>query len=293
VVARWTLPHPACARAVHGSTVAPVSAVRPQKTRYGRARLRTLLVIGIGAGNPEQLTLEAIEALNRVDVFFVMDKGSAKADLNELRKRICERHAKRAYRLVELPDSARDPAIESYEARVAAWHDQRVRLYEEFLARELGDDQCGGVLVWGDPSLYDSTLRLLEELGRRGLAFDYRVIPGISSVQALAASHRIALNRIGGSVLLTTGRRLADAVREGHDDLVVMLDGECSFKALDPRGFEIYWGAYLGMPNERLVKGLLADVGAEIERVRAELRAEHGWIMDTYLLRRIDPTHGA
>jgi len=247
-------------------------------------------LIGIGVGNPEQLTLQAIEALNRVDVFFVMDKGPAKADLNELRRRICERYiVSRAYRVVELPDQARDPAIESYEARVAAWHEQRVQRYQEFLERELGSDQCGGILVWGDPSLYDSTLRLIEELARRGLAFDYQVIPGISSVQALAASHRIALNRIGGSVHVTTGRRLAAAVREGHDDVVVMLDGECSWKTVDPLAFEIYWGAYLGMPNECLLKGALKDVGGEIERVRAALRDEHGWIMDTYLLRRIEP----
>ncbi len=253
--------------------------------------MRRLLLIGIGVGNPEQLTLQAIEALNRVDVFFVMDKGPAKADLNALRKRICERYIeRRVYRVVELPDQPRDPAIESYEARVAAWHEQRVQRYQESLERELGSDQCGGILVWGDPSLYDSTLRLIEELVRRGFALEYQVIPGISSVQALAASHRIALNRIGGAVHVTTGRRLAAAVNEGHDDIVVMLDGECSWKVVDPDGFEIYWGAYLGMPHERLLRGALRDVSDEIERVRAALRAEHGWIMDTYLLRRIEPT---
>jgi precorrin-6A synthase len=110
----------------------------------------------------------------------------------------------------------------------------------------------------------------------------------VGSVQALAASHRIVLNRVGGAVHLTTGRRLVEAVRAGHDDIVVMLDGECAWKALDPRAFEIYWGAYLGLPQERLVKGVLSDVGDEIERVRTALRAEHGWIMDTYLLRRME-----
>jgi precorrin-6A synthase len=250
--------------------------------------MRTLLLIGIGVGNPEQLTLEAVEALNQVDVFFVMDKGTAKADLNELRKRICERFVRsRAYRMVELPDNPRDPAIEPYEARVAAWHDQRARLYRESLERELAEDGCGGILVWGDPSLYDSTLRVLEQVAERGLRFDYRVIPGISSVQALAASHRIALNRVGGAVHFTTGRRLAAAAREGHDDVVVMLDGECSWKELDPDAFEIYWGAYLGWPHERVIKGVLKDVSGEIERERQELREEHGWIMDTYLIRRL------
>jgi precorrin-6A synthase len=261
------------------------------RTGHIQVRVRTLLVIGIGVGNPEQLTLEAVQALNQVDVFFVMDKGPAKADLNALRKRICERFVKdRAYRVLDLPDNPRDPAIEPYEARVASWHHRRARLYEESFATELADNRCGGILVWGDPSLYDSTLRVIEQVAARGLRFDYRVIPGISSVQALAASHRIALNRIGGSVHFTTGRRLAAAAREGHDDVVVMLDGECSWKALDPDAFEIYWGAYLGWPQERVIKGVLSDVTDEIERVRSALRAEHGWIMDTYLVRRIGET---
>jgi precorrin-6A synthase len=130
-------------------------------------------------------------------------------------------------------------------------------------------------------------LRILEDVQRRGIAFESEVIPGVSSVQALAASHRIVLNRVGGSVHITTGRRLAEALSAGLDDIVVMLDGEGAWKACDPDAFEIYWGAYLGTPHELLVRGVLRDVGPELERMRAEARARHGWIFDTYLVRRI------
>ena len=54
---------------------------------------------------------------------------------------------------------------------------------------------------------------------------------------------------------------------------------------LDPE-IEIYWGAYLGTPDQLLLEGTIGAVGSDIEKVRAEARAEHGWIMDTYLLRR-------
>jgi precorrin-6A synthase len=47
----------------------------------------------------------------------------------------------------------------------------------------------------------------------------------------------------------------------------------------------IYWGAYLGTDRERLIRGPLAEVAEEIDRVRESARQEHGWIMDTYLLR--------
>ena len=46
---------------------------------------RTVYVIGIGAGDPEHLTLQAVAAMNRVDVFFTIDKGEATAELAALR----------------------------------------------------------------------------------------------------------------------------------------------------------------------------------------------------------------
>jgi precorrin-6A synthase len=142
--------------------------------------------------------------------------------------------------------------------------------------------------VWGDPSLYDSTIDVIERILADGaVVFEYEVIPGISSVQALAARHRIALNRVGGAVQITTGRRLSnDGWPDGVDDLVVMLDADCSFRALDPDGVEIFWGAYLGTPDELLAAGPLAEAGSRIEELRAEARRRKGWIMDTYLLRR-------
>ena len=52
--------------------------------------MRRVFVIGIGAGNPDYVTVQAINALNEVDVFFVMDKGHEKEDLVRLRRE-CER----------------------------------------------------------------------------------------------------------------------------------------------------------------------------------------------------------
>jgi precorrin-6A synthase len=63
-----------------------------------------------------------------------------------------------------------------------------------------------------------------------------------------------------------------------------MLDAQTAFtEHLDA---DIYWGAYLGTPDEILISGPLREVASEIEKVRAEARDRKGWIMDTYLLRR-------
>ena len=112
-------------------------------------------------------------------------------------------------------------------------------------------------------------------------------MPGLTSLQVLAASHAIPLNRLAEPFLVTTGRHLREhGWPSGIDTLVVMLDGECSFTTLDPAGVSIWWGAYLGMKGEILEHGPLSEAGPRILKVRAEARERRGWIMDIYLLRR-------
>lgn len=248
--------------------------------------MKKLYIIGIGAGNPEYVTVQAITALNKVDVFFLLEKGDAKEDLLTLRKEICERYiVSPSYRTVEISDPVRDPGILDYTTRVESWHRQRAVLYEEAINKELKEDQCGAFLVWGDPSLYDSTLRIINQVVSRGkIHFEYEVIPGITSMQVLAARHKIALNDIGEPVLITTGRQLSSSMKGMQERIVVMLDGQSSFKSLPVKEWDIFWGAYLGMPDEVLVSGELSDVAAKIEEARKEGRRSKGWIMDTYLL---------
>jgi precorrin-6A synthase len=250
--------------------------------------MRRLLVIGIGAGDPEHVTMQAVRALNEVDVFFVIEKSHDTDELVRLRREICERYIdEHTYRIVEIPDPPRDRSAAAYRTAVEDWRDRRAERWERAITDELADDGCGAFLVWGDPSLYDSTLAVLDRiLARRMLEFEHEVVPGITSVQALTARHRIPLNRVGRAVQITTGRRLADGFPEGVDEVVVMLDADCSFRHLQDEEIEIHWGAYLGMDDEILVSGLVSDVGAEIQRVRSEARERKGWIMDAYLLRR-------
>lgn len=254
--------------------------------------MRQLYVIGIGAGNPEQVTVQAIDALRRVGVFVVADKGAAKDDLVALRTEICGRYIPGGdYRIVEVADPERERGRvgtdQQYEGVVLDWHERRAARYEEVLLTELGPDDNIGFLVWGDPALYDSTIRIVERLHARGaLDFQYTVIPAISSVQALAAAHRIVLNRIGEPIHITTGRRLRAGLPDGQDNVVVMLDGELICRTFTDPDLEIFWGAYLGTPDELLVAGPLVEVIDTIEQLRAEARARKGWIMDTYLLRR-------
>jgi precorrin-6A synthase len=250
--------------------------------------MQKIFVIGIGVGDPDHMTMQAIKALNRVNVFFIPDKGEEKAALRELRTSICERFIEKPdYRTVavDVPQRANSG---DYLAGVDEWHGRLAEIYGALFERELGQNDIGAVLVWGDPAIYDSTLRIIERIRAKAMALEFEVIPGISSVQVLAAKHRIALNRIGESVLLTTGRKLAEGFPADAGSVVVLLDGVQAFARLADQDLDIFWGAYLGTEHEILRKGKLAEVKDEIAAVRRRARERHGWIMDIYLLRRPD-----
>lgn len=244
-----------------------------------------LLLVGIGTGNPEHLTLQAIRALNRADLVLIPRKGADKADLADLRRAICVEVLTNPATLAEFDMPVRDPANPSYLSRVNDWHDAIAAAWSGAIDAHPAA-QVVALLVWGDPSLYDSTLRIATRLDRmRGAKVT--VIPGLMSPQVLAAAHGMALNDLGAPFLVTTGRRLRDqGWPAGIDTLVVMLDGECSFQTLPPAGVTIWWGAFLGMPNQITDHGPLAEAGPRIVAARAAARAAHGWIMDIYLLRR-------
>ena len=249
--------------------------------------MRKVLVIGIGPGHPDYLTMQAVDALNRAHVLFIPDKGGEKAELGELRHEICRRFVRSpACRLVTFGALRRREDL-AYAETVAEWHGRIAIQYAGLLRDELAEEETGGFLVWGDPCLYDSTLRILDAIQAQGdPALEVEVIPGITSVQVLAARHRVPLNQIGQPVQITTGRRLADHALDALDGVVVMLDGEQAFTRLDDDGLDIFWGAYLSTKDEILVSGRLSAVRDEIVRLRAAARKAKGWIMDTYLLRR-------
>ena len=247
--------------------------------------MRKVSIIGIGAGDPEHVTVQAVKALNAADVFFVVTKASEQQDLVDLRTHILERYVDEpSYRVVTLPDPERRRGADaaSHQAVVADWRAARSKQYDALIRDELEEHEHGAFLAWGDPTLYESTLTILEQLD---VPLELDVIPGVSAVSALGAAHRIALNRVGGAVQITTGRRLRDhGMPDGVDDLVVMLDAHQAFTAHPD--LHIYWGAYLGTRDELLVSGRVGDVAEEIQRTRAEAKERKGWMFDTYLLRR-------
>ncbi|UOA28695.1 precorrin-6A synthase (deacetylating) [Pseudosulfitobacter sp. DSM 107133] len=248
----------------------------------------TLSLIGIGAGNPKHLTLQAIDALNGCDLILIPRKGAQKDDLAALRREICAQVLNDPgpdIREFDLPQ--RDADNPQYRDGVDDWHDAIADAWLHEIRTGLPDGGRVGFLVWGDPSLYDSTMRIAERL-ETVLPLSVEIIPGITSLQALTAGHVIPLNTIGDAVTITTGRQLRQhGWPTGARTVAVMLDGTYAFQSLPQQPqTDIWWSAYAGMPNEIRISGPLHKVTAKIIATRAEARADHGWIMDIYLLRR-------
>lgn len=257
-----------------------------------------LSLIGTGTGNPEHVTLAAVRALNEADLILLPRKGEAKSDLVDLRRLLCRNllEASSPARVVEFDLPSRD-ARADYLGAVEDWHGAIAGVWTELMATHLPQGGRVGMLIWGDPSLYDSSLRIAQRLstfmksadGRKDeVAMQVDIVPGITSLQVLTAEHRIPLNALAEPVQITTGRRLRErGWPDGAESVAVMLDSGGAFESLPPEGLYIWWGAYLGMDKQSLIDGWLVDVAASILEHRAALREQHGWIMDVYLLRRV------
>lgn len=231
------------------------------------------------------MTLAAIRALNATDIVLIPRKGEEKSDLAEVRRAICAKHLSSATtRIVEFDLPVREGLPADYAATVDDWHDRIAHVWSQQIHTELGQEGRVALLVWGDPSLFDSSLRIAARLKPKPTI---DVVPGITALQELCAAHAIPLNEIGAPFLVTTGRKLRERGWPGDADTVaVMLDGGTAFETLDPEGLTIWWGAYLGMQGQMLVSGNLRETSQQIVELRRKARAKHGWIMDTYILKR-------
>ena len=244
-----------------------------------------LSLIGIGCGDPGQLTRAAIRAINAADLILIPRKDDEKSELADLRRSICsDVLANDKTTVVEFDLPMRDAGEADYRKGVDEWHDAVAAAWSKEIKSHLGPNGRVALLIWGDPSLYDSSLRIARRLDPLP---ELEVVSGVTSIQALCAAHALPLNEIGEPFLVTTGRQLRDfGWPAGTNTVVIMLDGGTAFQSLDPAGLHIWWGAYLGMPNEILISGALAEAGPRIAAARSEARAVHGWIMDSYILKR-------
>jgi len=252
--------------------------------------MKKIYLIGIGPGSPDYLTVQAINTMKKVDVFFLLDKeGRGRKELLEIRKEILEKYLDSGtYRVVIAKIPGRKKGCKPYSEEIKVWRQETSAVIAGLIKNEMNEDENGAILVWGDPSLYDGHLEMLQHILREGIIdFEYEVIPGITSIQVLTARHKIPLNRIGEPIVITTGRKLKEYLADEVTNAIVMLDSYSAYKRFQETDIDIYWGGYLGTEDEILISGKLRDVIEEIKRLKGAAKKEKGWLMDTYILRKV------
>src|SRR5579859_1240789 len=105
--------------------------IAPKRPDRNEDAMKRILIIGIGAGDPDYITMQAVKALNQADVFFIMDKGTEKAKLIELRKEICRRHIQgNDYRFVDAASPEWERQAEAYLPTVGELNRNKQAIFE-------------------------------------------------------------------------------------------------------------------------------------------------------------------
>ena len=244
-----------------------------------------IFIIGIGTGNPEHLTLEGMNTIKKMDIILLPRKNEQKQELLNFRKYICGLNATKKKTIVEEYDVPERSNSLTYSNSVNIWHKKISENILNVIKKFDKKLNKFAFLIWGDPGLFDSTLRIISKIE---IKHKLKVISGITSIQSLTSAFSISLNQIGSSVLITNGRNLKKEMFSNNQNVLVMLDGKYSFKNLDSKNYYIWWGAYLGMKKQILIKGILANVEKKIIFEKKKSKSINGWIMDTYLLKKIN-----
>ncbi|RKX57364.1 MAG: precorrin-6A synthase (deacetylating), partial [Thermodesulfobacteriota bacterium] len=129
--------------------------------------MKKIYLIGIGPGNPDYLTIQAINTMKEVDVFFILEKGERKGfkEFIKIRKEILERYLDSGtYRVVSAKIPERKKSRKSYKEEVKTWRQQKAEVMTGLIEDKMKDGEIGAFLIWGDPSLYDGHLEILQHI---------------------------------------------------------------------------------------------------------------------------------
>lgn len=148
----------------------------------------TLYVVGVGPGDPELMTIKAVRVLEKCPTWFAPkahSEGESTALsivsglVNITEKKVLTHHfpMKQVYRSGQVDNEL-----------FAAWQNA-ARVIIEHL--EAGEDVAFPTL--GDPAIYSTGFYVCEALAACNYSGDIKIIPGVSSVGASAASAKIPL----------------------------------------------------------------------------------------------------
>ena len=140
-----------------------------------------LFCVGCGPGDPELLTIRALNLIKEADVIFV---PTSKLNKPSIALSIVEKHLKKTTEIINLVF----PMIKDRESLKEYW---KKNAFE--IAQKVRSGKKTVYLTVGDPALYSTWIYIHRELKRDYQDIEIEIIPGITSIFAFAAEAKISL----------------------------------------------------------------------------------------------------
>lgn len=140
-----------------------------------------LFCVGCGPGDPELLTIRALNLIKEADVIFV---PTSKLNKPSIALSIVEKHLRKTTEIINLvfPMIKDRDSLKEYWKKNAFEIAQKVRFGKKTV-----------YLTVGDPALYSTWIYIHRELKRDYQDIEIEIIPGITSIFAFAAEAKISL----------------------------------------------------------------------------------------------------
>ncbi|WP_286239418.1 precorrin-2 C(20)-methyltransferase [Neptuniibacter halophilus] len=225
--------------------------------------------VGVGPGDPELLTVKAWRLIQSADVisYLVNDRGDSQArDIASL--------ALESATAAQIEIPVPMPMLTERSAANQAYDQAALEISARL---EQGLDVV--FLCEGDPLFFGSFSYLLERLQDR---FGCEVVPGITSVNAAAATLVQPLTMLKESFAVLSGRhtdaQILHALQQ-HDSLVIMKAGQARPRILallqqSGRSGDACYLEYIGRENQRVVTDI------------SELEAKRGPYFSLFVINR-------
>lgn len=140
-----------------------------------------LFCVGCGPGDPELLTIRALNLIKEADVIFV---PTSKSDKPSIALSIVAKYINKTTKIINLvfPMIKDKDSLKDYWEKNTSEISQMVRTGKKTV-----------YLTVGDPSLYSTWIYIHRELKKNHKDIQIEIIPGITSIFAFAAESKISL----------------------------------------------------------------------------------------------------